>query len=118
MTLAQYWIIVLKHWKLIIASFLLVGLGALTVSELMTPLYQSAAIIQVAIRSGNSQTDYYNGLLASDQLVQTEAILATSDPVLRQVASHYPSLTVEQLSKEVTATPKVGTQLFEIDVED
>ncbi len=121
MTLAQYWIIMLKHWKLIIASFLLVGLGALVVSKLITPIYQSATIVQIAFRSGNNQIDYYgyyNSLLASDQLIQTEAILATSDPVLRQVASHYPGLTVEQLSREATATPKVSTQLFEIDVED
>jgi Mrp family chromosome partitioning ATPase/capsular polysaccharide biosynthesis protein len=118
MTLAQYWVIMLKHWKLIIASFLLVGLGALVVSELITPLYQSTTIVQVAIRSGTSQYDYYNSLLASDQLIQTEAVLATSDPVLRQVASHYSGLTVEQLSKEVTATSRVSTQLFEIDVND
>jgi len=83
----------------------------------MTPIYQSTALVQVAVSSGSSITDYTN-LLASDQLVQTEAILATSDQVLREVASHYPGLTVEQLSKEVTSTPKLNTQLFEVDVLD
>src|SRR5205814_1626639 len=49
---------------------------------------------------------------------QTEAILATSDPVLREVASHYSGLSVEQLPGEVTASSRPNTQLFEIDVQD
>lgn len=82
----------------------------------MIPMYQSKALVEIVISSG-SQIDY-TSLLASDQLVQTEATLATSDPVLHEVASHYPGLSVEQLSREVTATPVVTTQLFEIDVQD
>lgn len=117
MTLEQYWTILVKQWRLIIICFLLVGVAAVAVSKLMTPLYQSTAIIQVAIRSSSNQADY-NSLLASDQLVQTEAKLATSDPVLREVASHYPGLTVAQLTKATTATPTLNTQLFEIDVQD
>jgi capsular exopolysaccharide synthesis family protein len=117
MTLEQYWIILVKQWRLIVVCFLLVGVGASLGSRLMTPLYQSTALIQITIRSSSNQADY-NSLLASDQLVQTEAILATSDPVLREVASHYRGLAVDQLFKEVTATPKLNTQLFEIDVLD
>jgi len=117
MTLAQHWTIIVKHYKLIVICALLAGLGALGASKLMTPLYQATVLVQIAIPSGNNQTDY-NSLLASDQLVQTEAILATSDPVLREVASHYPGLTADQLSRGVTATPKLNTQLFEIDVLD
>jgi len=83
----------------------------------MTPLYQSSTLVQVAIRSSSNQADY-NNLLASDQLVQTEATLATSDPVLREVASHYPGLTVIKLAEEVSASPRTNTQLFEIDVVD
>src|SRR5215467_1920626 len=117
MTFEQYWTIVLKQWRLIIICFLVAGGGTVLGSKLITPVYQSTALIQIAIRSSNNPADY-NSLLASDQLVQTEARLATSDPVLREVASHYPSLTVMELSKEVTATPTVNTQLFEIDVID
>ena len=98
--------------------FLVVGAGAAVGSRLMTPIYQSTALVQVDINLGNTQVDYYTSLLASEQLVQTDAVLATSDPVLREVASHYPGLTVEQLSKEVSATPRPNTQLFEIDVRD
>lgn len=117
MTLVQYWSIVGKHWKLIIICFLAVGVGALIGSTLMTPIYQSTAVIQVDVHSGSTSSDY-NSLLASDQLVQTEAQLATSDPVLREVASHYSGLTTEQLAKETTATARLNTQLFEIDVQD
>jgi len=117
MTLEQYWTILLKRWKLVAICFLVVGAGAFGASKLMTSHYQSAAFVQVTIHPANSQANY-DSLLASDQLVQTEAQLATSDPVLREVASHYAGLTVEQLSKEVTSTSKVETQLFEIDVLD
>ncbi len=113
MTFEQYWAILIKQWKLIVICFVFVGLGAFFGSHLILPTYQSTALVQVAIRSSNSQSDY-NSLLASDQLVQTEAQLAVSDPVLREVASRYPGLTVEQLSKVVTSTVKPNTQLFEI----
>ena len=115
MTFGQFWSIILKQWKLILICFLLVGLGTYIGSKLITPLYQSTALVQVAIRSGNNQADY-NSLLASDQLVQTEASLAISDPVLREVASRHPGLTVQQLANAVTSTVKLNTQLFQIDV--
>src|SRR5438034_11138827 len=118
MTLSQYWSTIVKQWRLIVICLVVGGLGAYLGSKLMTPLYQSTALVQITIPAGSSQVDYYSGLLASDQLVQTEATLATSDPVLRGVASHYPSLTTDELSKEVTAAAKVNTQLFEIDVLD
>src|SRR5207248_3307249 len=78
---------------------------------------QSTALMQIAIRSQNNQADY-NNLLASDQLVQTEAQLAISDPVLREVASHYKGLSVDQLLKEVSSTTELNTQLFRITVLD
>ena len=100
-----------------VICFVVTGLAVFTGSKLMTPMFQSTAFIQVAVSSNNSQADI-NGLLASDQLVQTEAQLAVSDPVLREVASHYPGLAVDQLAKNVSTSVKTNTQLFEIDVLD
>lgn len=117
MTLEQYLSILIKQWRLIVMCCLLVGAGASIGSKLTTPLYQSSALVQVVVGIG-SNLSQYNNLLASEQLIQTEAILATSDPVLREVASHYKGLTVGKLSQEVTSTPKLNTQLFEIDVLD
>lgn len=118
MTLAQQWTIIVKRYKFILTCMLLIGLGALGASRLMTPQYQATVLVQIAIPSTGSNTTDYNSLLASDQLVQTEATLATSDAILRAVVAHYPGLTPEQLAREVTATPKLNTQLFEIDVLD
>src|SRR6266849_3845570 len=115
MTLEQYWNALIKRWMLIVICFVVVGLGVYAGSKFITPLYQSTALVQISIRSDNNQADI-NSLLASDQLVQTEAQLAISDPVLREVASHYPGLSVEELAKNVSTTAKSNTQLFEIDV--
>jgi Mrp family chromosome partitioning ATPase/capsular polysaccharide biosynthesis protein len=117
MTIEMFLAILIKRWWLVLICCIAIGLGAYTGSKLLTPLYQSTALVEVSIRSGNNQSDYTN-LLASDQLVQTEAQLATSDPVIREVASRYPPLTVDQVFKKVTATPKLNTQLFGIDVLD
>ena len=100
-----------------VICFVVTGLAVFIGSKLMTPLYQSTAFVQVAVSSNNSQADI-NGLLASDQLVQTEAQLAMSDPVLREVASHYAGLSVDELAKNVSTTVKASTQLFQIDVLD
>ncbi len=114
MTLEQYWSAFLKRWKLIILCIVLVGLGAYIGSKLMTPEYQSTTLIEVNILSSNNQTD----INTSEQFAQTEAQLAISDPVLREVASHYPGLTAGQLAKEATTALRSNTPLFEIDVLD
>jgi Mrp family chromosome partitioning ATPase/capsular polysaccharide biosynthesis protein len=117
MRLEQYLALIIKQWWIIVICFVTVGVGAYIGSKLMTPIYQSTTLVQVVIQSGTSQAAIDN-LLASDQLVQTEALLATSDPVLREVASHYSGLTVEQLSREVSSTTETSTQIFKIDVND
>ncbi|HET9920708.1 MAG TPA: Wzz/FepE/Etk N-terminal domain-containing protein [Ktedonobacteraceae bacterium] len=115
MTFENYWAIFIKQWKRIAICFVLAGVGTFMVSKLMTPLYQATAIVQVEIRSQNNSADY-TSLLASDQLVQTEAQLALSNAVLSAVVSHYPGLTVEQLASNTTSTPETSTQLFQISV--
>src|SRR5947209_1350524 len=115
MTLEHYLHGLARRWRLIILCVVLLGVGAYFGSKLMKPIYQSTALVQIGFSSTNNQTDY-NSLLASNQLVQTETTLATSDSVLREVAGHYQGLTASALSKEVTVSPKTNTQLFEIDV--
>ncbi len=107
----------LKRWKLIVICFVVTGLAAYIVSKLMTPMYQSTAVVQIAVSSNNNQANI-DALQASDMLVQTEAQLALSDSVLREVASHYPGLSVDQLAKNASTTVKTSTQLFQIDVLD
>jgi non-specific protein-tyrosine kinase len=114
MTFEQYWSAFLKWWKLIILCVVIVGLGAYFGSKLITPLYESGTLIEVNILSSNNQTD----INTSEQFAQTETQLATSDPVLREVASHYPGLTSGQVAKEATTALRLNTPLFEIDVLD
>src|SRR6266702_6435495 len=117
MTLEQCWAIFIKRWPIILFCFLVVGLGTFIGSKLMKPLYQSSTLVQVVFQSSTNNQSDYNNLLTSDQLVQTEATLATSNPVLGVVASdnHVP---LNQLAGEVSSTTKLNTQLFEIDVID
>jgi Mrp family chromosome partitioning ATPase len=117
MTFEQFYRILIKQWRLVVICFLFVGLGAFFGSKLIPPLYQSSALVEIVFISGNNQSNY-DSLLAGQQLAQTEAPLATSDPVLREVASHYRGLTVEQLAGAVTATATTNTQLVAIDVKD
>ena len=117
MSFERYWGILLKQWKLILGCFLIAGLGTFVVSKVLTPVYQSTVVVQITIHSDSNQSDY-NSLLASDQLTQTEAQLALSNTVLQEVASHYAGLTMQQLTDEVSSTPRLDTQLFEISVLD
>ncbi len=117
MTLEQYLQALLKRWKLVVTCVILLGIAAYFGSKLMKPIYQSTALVQIGFSTAANQSDY-SSLLADDQLLQTETTLATSDPVLREVASHYPGLTSAALAAEVSVSPKANTQLFEIDVQD
>src|SRR5437660_5086885 len=117
MTLGRYVGIMGKRWRLITTCIVVVTLSAYLASKLMTPLYQSSVLIQITIHSGTNQADI-NSLLASDQLIQTEAQLAVSTTVLHEVASHHSGLSVDDLARQVSATPKLDTQLFEISVLD
>jgi tyrosine-protein kinase len=117
MTLEQFWMILVKRWWFILICILLVGLGAYIGSKQLPRLYQSSVLVQILIRSSNNQADY-NSLLASDELLQTEAQLAISDPVLSEVARYYPAITMDQLARETSSTTRTGTQLFAITVQD
>ena len=117
MTFEQFARIVLKRWSLVVICCLLVGLGAFIGSRLMKPLYQSTVVMEVVIHSGGDPFSNDN-ILASQQLAGAETELATTDLVLGEVASHYPELSVDDLAKEVTATLRANTQLFQIDVLD
>ena len=117
MTLGHYIEIIGKRWWLITTCLVVVTLSAYIASKLMMPLYQSSVLIQITIHSGTNQADI-NSLLASDQLIQTEAELAVSNTVLREVALRHQGLSVDALARRVNATPKLDTQLFEISVLD
>ena len=86
-------------------------------TRLMKPLYQSTAVLEVVIHTGGDPFTNDN-IVASQQLAQAETELATTGPVLGEVAASYPGLSVDDIAKEVTATLRANTQLFQIDVLD
>ncbi len=114
MTLGHYVKIVGKRWRLITTCIVAVALSTYIASRLMIPLYRSSVLIQITIHSGTNQASF----LASNQLIQTETELAVSNTVLREVASHHQGLSVNDLTRQVSATPRLDTQLFEISVLD
>jgi capsular exopolysaccharide synthesis family protein len=119
MTFAQFYKALMKRWLIVLICFLLVGAGAYIGSSkfFMKPIYQSTTLIEVAVRAGNSPL-LQDNILASVQLAQTESNLVTTTQVLGVVASHYPGLTVDALTKNVTSTVRSNTQLFDITVQD
>jgi len=122
MTFEQFCRILIKRWSFVVICFLFVGLGAyIGSSKLIKPLYQSTTLVEAIVNIiGSSQSSPLSNdnILASQQVAGTEVELVTTYPVLSEVASHYPGLSVDSLTKEVTATARPNTPLFEIDVLD
>jgi tyrosine-protein kinase len=118
MTFEQFYKALIKRWGIVVICFVCVGLGAYIGSSiLLKPTYQSTVLVEVVVRSGGDPL-LNDNILASQQLSETEANLATTYPVLSVVVSRYPGLTVDDLDKEVTATTRSNTSLFEITVLD
>lgn len=126
MTAEYYRNMLLKHWRLIIFCSLLLGAGAALGNLLVTPVYQSTVMIQLVVASPDasllerSTTDpvTVSFLARTDQMVQTEVNLATSDSILAQVAARYPGLSAAQLKGKVVALAVPQTRLFRITVTD
>ncbi len=117
MTVDYYRMAFVKQWKAMILCFLIVVLAVLLVSKQMTPIYQVSAVMQITPRLSGNQSGFVEAD-ATDRLVQTEAQLAISEAVLREVAAHFPGTTLDQLLRKVSVTSGNNTQLFEIMVQD
>jgi Mrp family chromosome partitioning ATPase/capsular polysaccharide biosynthesis protein len=116
MTVDCYRTTFVKQWKAMLLCFLSVVLGVFLISKGMTPIYQVSAIMQVTPQPNAGLAGATDGQNI-ERLVQTEAQLALSESVLREVASRE-GMTLEQLMRRTSVTPKSGTQLFEISVQD
>lgn len=122
MLFAQFCRILIKRWVFVVICFLFMGLGTYIGSSRLTkPLYQSTTLVQAMVSNrGSPQGSPFNNdnIVASQQVATTEVELVTTYPVLSAVAAQYPELSVDTLSKEVTATARSNTTLFEINVLD
>ncbi len=104
---------ILKHWLLILMCSVLTGVAVGLGSYLIAPTYQSTATVQLVTFSTSPAA-----ITAANQLLQTEANLATSASIVGQVARHYPGLTTAQLQAETSAPVVASTQLIQITVTD
>lgn len=104
---------VVAGWRIIVASMLLVALGAFAASFAQRQVYSARALVQVNLAA----TDY-TVIVKIDSYIHTYVVLATSAPVLAEVAGHFPGETAAQLAQSVTASVVQNSQLFEIDVQD
>jgi len=117
MTVDYYRSTFAKQWKAMLLCFLAVVLGVLLISQLVTPVYQVSALMQITPHLISNQPDG-SASLAADRLLQTESQLALSEPVLREVASHFQNITSERLMHKIQVKPQPDTQLFSITVQD
>jgi Mrp family chromosome partitioning ATPase len=104
---------VLAGWRLIFLSTLLVAVGAFAASFAQHPVYQARTLVQLDIAATN-----FNVIVQQDKYVHTYVVLATSGPVLAQVAAHFPGVSAAQLARNVSASALQNSQLFEIDAQD
>ncbi len=110
----EYRNLLLTHWRLVVVCIVAGALGALIVSGLQTPAYQSKAIVEVVLSSAHPDTA---NILFGDQLITAEEQLAASQAVLGRVVTLHPGLTTAQLRKELTLSAP-GTLMLEVSVLD
>ena len=112
-------IAVVRHWAwLIAASVLLAGGTAFLVSSQLPKVYegQTTLIVGQALTAVNPD---YNTLLASQNLTQTYASVATTRPLLQQVIQELNlQTTPEELLKKVSATGATNSTLITITAQD
>ncbi len=118
MTFEQFYRSLAKRWYIVVICVLCIGAGAYVGSAvLLHSVYQSTVVMQVVIRNGGNPLSSDN-LTAGTTLAGTEADLATTYPVLSEVATHFPGMSVGDLSGTVQATSRSNKPLFDIVVKN
>lgn len=107
------------RWITISVTALVVVVGAITLSLVTTPLYQSTARLFVSTSSGTSINELYQGNLFSQQRVlsYTELLQGTT-LAQRTIDKLGLDTTAEDLDKRVSASAKPDTVLIELRVLD
>ena len=125
MTAEYYRNILLKRWRLIILCSFLLGAGAAVGSLFVPSVYQSTVTIQLVMSPADatllSSTDASTKdfiITQTNQYLQTEVDLASSNTILAQVVVHYAGLSAEQLKSEVLALAVTNSRLFQVTVSD
>lgn len=119
MEIQDYLRILKARWIIIAVTVIVAILGALGMSLLATPMYESSARMFVSTSGGNSVSETYQGNLASQQLVASYSELATSEALAERVLGVLPlDVTAAQLAAKVRASSTPDTVLFNLTVTD
>ena len=121
-TISELFSILLKRVKVLVFTSLLIGAAVFAVSYfLIPPTYTSEVLLYVNNISTNQQSQgvNINDINASQQLVNTYAVILNSDPFVTSVIqAENLSITPEKLKKNVILGAVNGTEILSIKVEN
>jgi capsular exopolysaccharide synthesis family protein len=119
MNLGDFIRLLRARWVTITVSTLVVFLGAVAITLLTTPLYQSTTRLFVSTASGTSINELYQGNLFSQQRVLSYTeLLQGATLAQRTIDKLGLNMTAEELRKHVSAVAKPDTVLIELNVLD
>lgn len=119
MEIQDYIQILRTRWMIIVVTVAVAVLGALAVSLLTTPTYQSSSRVFVSTSGGSTVSESYQGNLFSQQRVASYSELVTGETLAgRTIDELGLALTPTQLAAKVTATSTADTVLLDISVVD
>ncbi|AYJ48121.1 polysaccharide biosynthesis tyrosine autokinase [Rhodococcus sp. P1Y] len=119
MEIQDYLRILRTRWMIIVVTVAVAVLGALAVSLLTTPTYQSCSRVFVSTSGGSTVSESYQGNLFSQQRVASYSELVTGETLASRTIDELGlSMTPAQLAAKVTATSTPDTVLLDICVVD
>ncbi|OZF55229.1 protein tyrosine kinase [Rhodococcus sp. 14-2470-1b] len=115
----DYLQILRTRWMVIVVTVAVAVLGALAVSLLTTPTYQSSSRVFVSTSGGSTVSETYQGNLFSQQRVASYSELVTGETLAARTIDELGlNMTPAQLASKVTATSTPDTVLLDIVVVD
>ncbi len=107
-----------RHLLMIVAGTVVAATAAFAISSILPKVFQAQATLLVG-QSLSAISPDYNQLLASQQLSQTYAQVATTRPLLQKVIDHLGlKTTPEDLAKHVSADAPPNSTLIQITAND
>ena len=103
------WLIWHRFWLILIGVVLCTG-ATFAISSHATPTYEASSLIQVTAPTSSNGNDVFS----NQALAVSDALLVTSDNVLRTAAKSIPGVTFAQLQQAVSASPADNTQLIQV----
>jgi capsular exopolysaccharide synthesis family protein len=119
LTIQEFVQVLRARWVIICATTLVVVLGAVAVTMLMTPLYEAKTRLFVSTTAGGSVDAIYTGNRFSQERVVSYTELLMGETLARRtIAKLGLNMRPEDLQKNIKATAKVDTVLIDVAVRD